>query len=765
MDDTRRQDVLFFPRVIQDAVLGSAETKLRLAVIGNYPPRRCGIASFTADMVGAISAAMPAAEIDVYAMAADAGQRFDLPVCAAIVADEPGSYRKAAASIEASQADVVWLQHEFGLFGGPAGDLIMETLGRISAPLVVTLHTILEAPDADQRRVMDWLIARAARLVVMSHHSQTTLEICYNVSREKIALIHHGVPDRPFGRSVEMKQKRGHAGRKVMLTFGLLSPGKGIETAIAALPELVQQHGDVIYCIAGATHPNLVAREGEAYRLRLQELARELGVEQHVRWIDSFLETEDLLDLIESADIYLTPYGGAGQSTSGTLSYAVALGKAVISTPYIHARELLADGSGVLIPFGDSGALSAAAGRLFADPDALQAMQRRAYLRGREMLWPGFAAKSLAVVDAVRVPPIPAVRHGAMSDAGLMRLCDDTGMIQHSVLSVPDRSHGYCVDDNARALILSGRSGVTFAKRAPTFAAFIEHAWNPDARRFRNFMGYDRRWLEAVGSEDSCGRVIWALGSASLEADKDLRAWADHLYRKAASMALEFTSPRALAFAMLGADRHLEAHPGDALSEQILRKGVKRMTTQWAAASRAEWRWFETSLAYDNCRLPEALLRAAARFTDGQTVAVALEALGWIMEQQTAPAGHFRPLGSQGFGNADLPHHPFDQQPVDAWATVDAAACAFELTLDPRWLDAARAAYAWFNGANDRAQPLADPQAGTCCDGLAAYGVNRNHGAESVLAYHLAHARIIALEDFAGEGHDKAIRERDPIPV
>ena len=765
MEKSSQHDVLFFPGSFQEALSAPAPVELRLAVLGNYPPNRCGIATFTDDMISAIRRAAPSAVIDVYAMTKHVAQVFDPPVCHAIVADDPESYRSAAARIETSQPDVVWVQHEFGLFGGLAGDLIIETLSRVSAPLVVTLHTILENPDCHQRRVMEWLVARAARLVVMSRQGRSILETEYQVDPERIALIPHGVPDRPFGRGPAMRQRIGLADRKLLLTFGLLSPGKGIEAAIAALPDIVSRHPGAVYCVAGATHPNLLAREGEAYRLRLQDMAKQFGVADHIRWLDRFLETDELLDLIEAADIYLTPYPGAGQSTSGTLSYAVALGKAVVSTPYIHARELLADNHGVLVPFGDAPAISAAVCDLLADPSALAAMQRRAYLLGREMLWSGFAAKTLDVIEAVRVRPAAAARGRRPSPTGLMKLCDDTGIVQHSVLGIADRAHGYCVDDNARALILAGRSPAPFNGHSATFAAFIEHAWNPDVRRFRNFMGYNRCWLEAAGSEDSCGRVLWALGTASAEAEPDIASWADHLYCKAASIAFDFSSPRALAFAALGADRHLDAFPADPLSLRLLEHAKARLGSWLMAARRPGWCWFEPVLAYDNCRLPEALLRASLRLEDAGMSEAALESLRWIAAQQTAPAGHFRPIGSEAFGSTALPLQPFDQQPVDAWATIDAAACAFEATRDPCWLAVARGAFAWFLGANDRAMALADPSTGSCRDGLTRHGVNRNQGAESVLAYHLAQLRISAMEALAGEGHEAIAWEKEPTPV
>jgi Glycosyl transferases group 1 len=506
------------------------------------------------------------------------------------------------------------------------------------------------------------------------------------------------------------------------------------------LPAIIADHPSALYCIVGATHPNLIAREGEAYRERLHALASSLGVEDHIHWRDAFVETGELLDLIEAADIYITPYPGAGQSTSGTLAYAVALGKAVVSTGYVHARELLADDHGVLVPFGDSAAIASAIGGLLDAPRTLLALQQRAYKRGRSMVWPVFAAQSLAVIKAVKRPAVedPALRPLGLE--GLLRICDDNGIVQHSIRTVPDRAHGYCVDDNARALMLVNRLGGAAephrTRLATVFAAFVQNAWNADAGEFRNFMGYARNWLEAKGSEDSCGRTLWALGATAQEGlTAPIRAWAADLYDETAPSALRFGSPRATAFAMLGADYRLASAPGNALAADILARGADRLIGLLAAIRTPEWIWFETVLAYDNTRLPEALIRAGLRLGEKDYVTAGLKTLHWIMAVQTARGGHFRPVGSGSFGLAfELPR-PFDQQPVEAWAAIDACAAAHDATGNARWIRQARGAFDWFGGLNDRGVLVGEPVTGSCHDGINPRGLNLNQGAESVLAY------------------------------
>ena len=723
-----------------DAPIADASPRMRLALVGGFLPRRCGIATFTTDIHDALKLAVPDLAVDVYAMTpAPDAIAFDSETCSTITEGDANSFADAARRIETSGADVIWLQHEFGLFGGFAGDMIFELVDRISAPLVVTLHTVLAEPDADQMRVMQGLIGSASKLIVMSECSRILLKTIYCADDEQIVVIPHGVPDRPFGRTEKQKVVAGLTGRDVVMTFGLLSPGKGIEAAIAALPAVIADCPGILYCIVGATHPNLLAREGEAYREQLQAQAKALGVERHIRWIDAFLETDALLDLIEAADIYVTPYTGAGQSTSGTLAYAMALGKAVVSTPYAHATELLDNGHGILVPFGDSRAIADEIVALLSDRDRLGAMQRRAYERGRLMIWPAFAAQVVAVIGAVKATQRALPHPAHVGIDGLLRICDDTGILQHSVHDIPNRAHGYCVDDNARALMLTNRlrpeAEPHRGRLASIFTAFVEASWNEDRGQFRNFMDYRRTWLEDSGSEDSCGRTLWALGATALEGrTASTRLWARRLFARAAPAIADFRSPRAIAFAMLGAD-YLLAAEDNAAARTILAKGSDRLLALYEQVAAPDWDWFESVLAYDNARIPESLIRAGMRLQRADATQCGLATLRWLNTAQIAPAGHFRPVGSDSFGRHREMPRPFDQQPVEVWAAIDAAAAAYDLTGDAIWLAHAQRAFRWFYGANDRGIAIADPLTGTCRDGINRRGVNLNEGAESVLAY------------------------------
>jgi len=728
-----------------------------IALIGNFLPRQCGIATYTTDTWKALTDRFSGLQVDVYAMN-DRPQGYDYPpqVTGTIAQDDRAAYLAAARAIEASGAQAVWVQHEYGIYGGAAGEHILALLDRVSVPVIVTLHTILETPDDDQRRVMEGLLQRAARVVVMADIGREILTRVYGADPRSIMMIPHGVPERELVNPDIMKGRFDWEGRKVLLTFGLLAPNKGIESVIAAMPAVVAANPDALYVVLGATHPNLVAHEGEAYRERLKALAVELGVGQHVRFIDGFVEHEELLDYLQAADLYVTPYTNPAQITSGTLSYAIGVGKAVVSTPYVHASEILADGHGVLVDFGDVAGFAREIARLLHDDADRAELMRRAYARGRTMIWPRLAETAMAGIDAM-VAARPKRLRGATpvaplkpSIAAVERMSDATGMFQHAILSVPDFRHGYCIDDNVRALMLmtaiDDLDEALRDKWMTTYAAFVQYAWNPEKRRYRNFMNFDRTWCEEMGSEDSNGRTIWALGVTAKRATMARhRDWAVRLFDETASLAFELSSPRAQAFAMLGAAAMLSARPGHQLARNILERFSADLAGLLEEARRPEWEWFEIVLAYDNARLPEAMIRAGMALERQDLLVIGLTTLNWIVEQQTGPEGRFRAVGTESFGRAYEDPLPFDQQPLEAQATIDACAAAYKATGDARWIDEAQRAYRWYLGQNDLDLPLATAADGGCFDGLMPSGLNRNQGAESILALQLASCAISAL--------------------
>lgn len=733
-------------------------TLRHLALIGNFLPRKCGLATYTTDTFNALKDRYPDLRVDVFAMDDHPG-RYAYPpeVTRAIPQNDRPAYLDAAREIEASGAQALWVQHEYGIYGGPAGELLIALLDRLSIPVIATLHTVLEKPSADERRVMEALLRRSAKVIVMAEKGREILKRVHGIDDRKVAMIPHGVPDRDFIDPDDMKQRFNRQGREVILTFGLLAPNKGIETMIEAMPAVVAARPNALYVVLGATHPNLVAHEGEAYRDRLVALAASLGVADHVRFVNEFVEQDELLDHLQASDLYVTPYSNPFQITSGTLSYAVGVGKAVISTPYVHATEILDHGHGVLVDFGDSAAFAREIIRLLSDDDTREALSRKAYARGRTMLWSKLAETAVAQIETILaakprrfVKAVAELKALAPDIAAVERMSDATGMLQHSIYSIPDRRHGYCIDDNARALILMSKIDDIDAglrdKWTTTYSSFVQHAWNPDKRRFRNFMNFDRTWCEDAGSEDSNGRALWALGVTARDARAlKHRDWASSLFDATASIALELGSPRAHAFAMLGAAAMIEARPGHALSREILTRFGEELIALLDTARRPEWQWFEIVLAYDNARLPEALLRAGKALGRPDFVTTGLETLDWIAQRQTSPEGRFRAVGTESFGREYAEPLKFDQQPLEAQATIDACSAAYEVTADTRWIEEAMRAYRWYLGANDLELPLATAQDGGCFDGLMPTGLNRNQGAESILALQLASCAISAL--------------------
>ncbi len=740
-------------------------TPLRIAFIGNSLPRRCGIATFTNDLRSAVAASRPGTEAIIVAMN-DGGQTYAYPpeVGIQINDDRPDDYGRAADALNDLRLDAVSLQHEFGIFGGEAGAHVLSLLSGLQVPIVTTLHTVLAEPSPEQRRVLNRIVTLSSKVIVMAEKGRELLHSVYAVPEEKIAVIPHGIPDAPYADPDAAKQRLGFSGKSTILTFGLLSKNKGIEVMIDAMPEILRQAPDTIYVVLGATHPNLVRDQGEAYRESLVARTRQRGVEQHVVFLNRFVDEPTLLDYISMCDVYVTPYLNESQMTSGTLAYSFGMGKAVVSTPYWHARELLADGRGVLVPFNDVAAIGKEIAGLLTDDVRRERMRKRAYASSRAMTWGRIASNYAAVFDSQ--PRGVGTQNGAVrSEIGprianlpprvtldhLELMCDDTGLLQHAIHCVPDRMHGYCVDDNARALLLASLLNVPgedpmAEALCVRFAAFLQHGWNGDRKRFRNFMSFDRRWLEDIGSEDCHGRALWALAEcARNDPSLSRRRWASALFLEASSAAESFVSPRAWAFTLLGLDafaRTVSWSP----SLASLRQGLaERLMSNLKSVETQDWVWFEKSLAYENARMPQALIITGIATGDRACVAAGLRSLRWLMTLQTTPGDCYRPVGSQSFGEELRLPRPFDQQPLEATATISACRAAWRADSDPRWRADALRAFSWFLGRNDLSISLVDVEAGSCSDGLHPDRANENRGAESALSWLLALTEIREL--------------------
>jgi len=739
--------------------------KLRkIAFVGDYLPRKCGIATFTSDLLAAVATAHPQSQcLTVSVNDIQEGYEYPEEVRFEIEEQDLSSYLRAADFLNISNVDIVCLQHEFGIFGGPAGGHILAFLRELRMPVVTTLHTVLREPRTDQRRVMQELISLSTRLVVMAERGRQMLEEIYHAPAAKIDLIPHGIPDVGFVDPTYFKDQFGVEGRVVLLTFGLLSPNKGIEYVLNALPDILAEFPDVVYIVLGGTHPNELREHGEAYRLSLEILAKKNKVEKNVVFYNRFVDLENLKEFIGAADLYITPYLNEAQITSGTLAYTFGSGKAVVSTPYWHAAELLAEDRGVLVPFADAPAIAREVIGLLRDDTRRHGMRKNAYRIGRDMIWSNVAQLYMRSFESSRLEGAALSRKSLLTKTldqrprelpelkldHLSHMTDSTGVLQHAVFSVPNFSEGYCTDDNARAFILTvlldelGEDQERGRAVATTCGAFLHHAFDTKKNRFHNFMSFDRRWLDEQGSEDCHGRALWALGiGVGRSPFRSFQMMAGQLFALALPAVTEFTSPRAWAFGLIGIHEYLRRLSGDSMVNQTRESLTSKLVELFEKNSRPDWRWFEKELSYDNAKLAHALI-LSGRATGQQAVYErGLEALRWLTELQMSEKGHFRPIGSNGFYRRGGTRANFDQQPIEAQATVSACLEAYRATADVWWYEQAQRAFDWFIGWNDLELELYSPQTGGCCDGLHVDRVNGNQGAESTLAFLLSLAEM-----------------------
>ncbi len=735
----------------------NGSTLNRIAFLGNYSPRQCGIATFTTDLCEAIATqygqttciALPVNDVET-------GYAYPTRVRFELAEKDIDSYRRAADFLNINNVDLVCLQHEYGIYGGQAGSHVLAILRELRMPIVTTLHTILNSPTPSELRVLEEIAALSDRLVVMSSRGVEFLQEVYGVPPEKIDHIPHGIPDVPFVDPSFYKDLFGVEGKIVLLSFGLLSASKGIENVISALPAILAKHPNVVYIILGATHPHVKQHEGETYRLSLQWLAQEKGVEGQVIFYNRFVSLEELIKFISAADIYITPYLNEAQITSGTLAYTVGAGKAVVSTPYWYAAEMLAEGRGALVPFNNPIALAEQVIDLLDNESARHAMRKRAYMFGRAMIWPQVAQRYMETFERARSERRDFTHSGFTVKAldkrpgdlpplkldHLHHMTDDTGMLQHALFTIPNYQEGYTTDDNARALMVSAfleeLGHGEAADLLSRYLAFVWYAFNAKTGRFRNFMDYQRNWLEDSGSDDSHGRALWALGTVLGRSNtRSLPNMAGRLFEKALPGILNTTSPRAWAFALIGIYEYLQRFAGDRMANQVQEELGGRLLTLYQNNRSDEWHWYEQSLSYCNAALPHALLFCGQSMPNSAMTEAGLESLNWLANLQHANAEgkHFVPIGSNGF----YPRHGvralFDQQPVEAQAMVSACLGAYRLTGDYRWRKEARRAFEWFLGRNDLNLPIYDPTTGGCRDGLHPDRPNENQGAESTLAF------------------------------
>jgi glycosyltransferase involved in cell wall biosynthesis len=744
------------------SVINYYEGIASVAIIGNYLPRQCGIATFTTDLVEALSAEAP--EINCWAVAMNdtpEGYAYPGKVGFEINQNKLTDYNVASEFLNINQADIVCVQHEFGIFGGKAGSHLLKLLGEIRMPVVTTLHTVLKDPAPEYRDVMCKLSDLSDKLVVMSRKAFDFLKDIYSVPEEKIAFIHHGIPDTPFIDPSFYKDKFGVEGKKVLLTFGLLSPNKGIENMLQALPSVTKKYPEVTYIILGATHPHVLKAQGEEYRISLQQLVRKLNISNHVIFQNRFVGLKELCEFLGTADIYVTPYLEEAQITSGTLAYAMGTGKPVISTPYWYATEMLAEGRGRIVPFNDPDAIGEQIIDLLENETDRHTIRKKAYTYCREAVWKEVSRRYLEVFSQVKIERSqrPRPRHLYIENVKsitnfelpemkldhLKTLTDDTGILQHATYTIPNREHGYCVDDNARALLVAamGRNYLPMDTTcldsfSSHYLSFLLYAFNKETGRFYDFMTYAKQWTEEVGSEDAHGRTLWGLGKAVAFLDNPGQlAISSTLFNQALKAVEHFYSPRAIAFALVGIHAYLEKFSGDSEVRRVREILADRLFSQFENNATESWPWPENILSYANGQLPHALLLSGQWMQRSDMTDMGLESLKWLVRIQTEE-GHFVSIGCNGWYEKGGSKARFDQQPIEANAMIEVCIEAFNVTRDKTWFDNAVMCFNWFLGHNDLNMPLYDPKTGGCRDGLMADGINQNEGAESTLAWLLS---------------------------
>lgn len=729
----------------------------KIGIIGNYLPRRCGIATFTTDLSKAIRNELCGENRLINIAMNDREEGYDYPseVKLTIQEDNREEYIKVARYLNENEYRAVIVQHEYGIYGGADGEYIIELMKRLEMPVLTNLHTVLENPSFGQRKVMNALAKYSEKLLVMSKKAFDILTRVYEIPSEMVVFVPHGILDTTYEEQGLYNDAIDLEGKEIILTFGLLGPGKGLEVMIGAMPAIVKKNPNAVYLILGKTHPHILEKRGDLYREKLKEQIKSLNLEKNVIFHNKFVDSDILVKYIKTSTIYSIPYLNRNQITSGTLAYALGSGAAVVSTPFWHAEELLAEGRGVLVPFRDSESLAREINMLLTDSEKRQNMRRKAYDYARSMIWSEVAKSHLKIIEECKGEK-KILEKNKREDVGGSRkiiyklpeinlshlkiLTDDTGILQHAKYTIPDLTHGYCVDDNARALIatsmyynLKGDKDIyPFIQK---YLAFLNYSFDEKTKRFANFMSYDRRWQENIGSEDSHGRALWALGVTYKNIkDESIRAIVMELFISALSVVADFSSPRSWAFTVLGLSAYLEVNPEDTEKREVKRNLAEKIHSLYKNTATSDWHWCEETATYSNGILPHALILAGEYIGDKEMYNIGIQSLKWLLKIQTAPEGHLSVIGNEGWFIRDKEKAAFGQQPVEAMCLLNACLHVYRSTRDRWWLNEGNKCMAWFFGENDLNTPVYNYEDGGCGDGLDSHGVSKNQGAESTLA-------------------------------
>jgi glycosyltransferase involved in cell wall biosynthesis len=740
---------------------------MKTAYISTYPPRECGIATFNQNLMRAIGSNFPDRGSNVlqgdYVVALTDSENiheYEYPeeVKYIIRQNHQKDYIRAANFINTSTADVCIMEHEFGIYGGESGIYILPLLNRLEKPLISILHTILKDPSYVQRVIIREIAEQSAKIIVMSRRAHEFLTTIYDIPTEKIQIIEHGVPDLEAPEENPVLNLTPFKNRRVLLTFGLISRNKGLETVVRALPKIVRNHPDVMYVILGNTHPGVIKNSGEEYRDHLKTLANQLGVSQNLSFVNKFVAEEELIQYLTAAEVYVTPYLNEAQITSGTLSYAVGAGAAVVSTPYWHATELLADNRGRLFDFKNADALADIIIELLDNKDTLNELKENAYEYGLHLRWPVVGAEFIRVAQEASYEHDfrDKILKNSIVDPEIMpkfslghviRLTDDTGIVQHAKYGIPNLKEGYCLDDNSRALIMAlmahqrNNSKEAF-DLLPIYLSYIHYMQTEDGN-FRNFLSFNRQYLDEVGSEDSFGRTIWCLGYLiGTVANNSYREFATELFHKSYPHFKNLKFLRGMANTIIGISFYLQLHPTDEGMVAELVRLTQPLIDAYESTQSEDWQWFEEGMTYDNAILPLALLHSCQITGNEKAREIALKTMAFL-DDLTLSNGYLSPVGNDGWYYRGGKFPTFDQQAIETMAMVLMHFQAYQLFRKPEHIEKMFLCYKWFLGENTLRAPLYDHETKGCCDGLLPTGINRNQGAESTLAYLISHLTVL----------------------
>lgn len=724
--------------------------KNKVAIIGSYLPRKCGIATFSSDLQKHLADD----ETDAWVIAmndVETGYTYPSEVKFQIRQNIIRDYISAADFINSNQLNGVYLQHEYGIYGGEYGRFVLQLLKRINVPIFTTLHTVLDTPTNEQKEILQEIAEHSSKIIVMSERGNKMLQEIYEIDASKIEIIGHGIHNIKKFKTKCYKKELGIEDKKVLLTFGLLSKNKGIETVIESLPKILEKHPDTIYIVLGASHPHVIKNEGEDYRNSLIRLTNKLKLDKNVIFIDRFVSNEELFSFLQSSDIYVIPYLSKKQITSGTLVYAMGACNAMVSTPFWHAEEALADDRGIFFDFHDSAKLTDIVNDLLSDEDKLKEYQSKACEYSEQFLWENVSKQYISLLkqtepEKTKFYKIPELNEKSqifpeLNLNHLYNLTDDTGILQHARFHIPNRNHGYCLDDNARALLLTMLLKKKLGENEKinrlfnTYLSFIDYAYNTENKRFRNFMDYERKWLETEGSEDSQGRTAWALGAVLANTyNSNILGHVESLFHNSINIIPHLTHPRSISYGLLGVAEYVNRHPENESIFNLLKSQAERLYNFFQNNhDNEEWPWFNDLVTYGNSRIPEAMLCSGYLLNDDKLINKGIQLLDWLIKHQFENE-NFSPVGNNGWfsiGNKNQ----FDQQPLEAHGMIDACVTASKITNDSKYSHYAKKAFDWFLGNNSHGISLYDFSTGGCRDGLHLNGINKNQGAESTISW------------------------------